>query len=229
MFRSWFRVLLARKSQSHSRFSFFLRTQLNSSHVKPSLTGSLSNRGSSLHCDFVLGAGASRGFCAVVANRNLENSHVEIDKDKKFKILYEKPIDFTKVDINLLPTVMIIGRPNVGKSALFNRLIRRREALVYNTPDDHVTRDIREGIAKLCDLRFRVLDSAGLETEATSGSILDRTAGMTAKVLAKTQFAIFLIDVRLVLLMSLCVLYEVLLFEFIFSNAHSNKFRTVKS
>lgn len=71
--------------------------------------------------------------------------------------------------------------------------------MVYNTPDDHVTRDIREGIAKLGDLRFRVLDSAGLETEATSGSILDRTAGMTANVLAKTQFAIFLIDVRLVL------------------------------
>ncbi|XVE95759.1 hypothetical protein REPUB_Repub02eG0127300 [Reevesia pubescens] len=107
-----------------------------------------------------------------------------------------KPIDFTKIDINLLPTVMIVGRPNVGKSALFNRLIRRREALVYNTPDDHVTRDIREGLAKLGDLRFRVLDSAGLETEATSGSILNRTASMTANVLARTQFAIFLIDVR---------------------------------
>lgn len=77
-------------------------------------------------------------------------------------------------------------------------LIRRREALVYNTPDDHVTRDIREGIAKLGDLRFRVLDSAGLETEATSGSILSRTTEMTGNVLARSQFAIFLIDVRLV-------------------------------
>lgn len=70
---------------------------------------------------------------------------------------------------------------------------------MYNTPDDHVTRDIREGLAKLGDLRFKVLDSAGLETEATSGSILDRTAGMTANVLSKTQFSIFMIDVRLVL------------------------------
>ena len=77
-------------------------------------------------------------------------------------------------------------------------LIRRREALVYNTPDDHVTRDFREGIAKLGDLRFRVLDSAGLEMAATSGSILDRTADMTANVLARSQFAIFLIDARLV-------------------------------
>ncbi|GMN33268.1 hypothetical protein TIFTF001_004068 [Ficus carica] len=75
-------------------------------------------------------------------------------------------------------------------------LIRRREALVYNTPDDHVTRDVREGIAKLGDLRFRVLDSAGLETEATSGSILNRTAGMTANVLGRSQFAIFLLDAR---------------------------------
>lgn len=69
---------------------------------------------------------------------------------------------------------------------------------MYNTPDDHVTRDFREGIAKLGDLRFRVLDSAGLEMAATSGSILGRTADMTANVLARSQFAIFLIDVRLV-------------------------------
>uniref|UniRef100_A0A7N0VI65 GTPase Der n=1 Tax=Kalanchoe fedtschenkoi TaxID=63787 RepID=A0A7N0VI65_KALFE len=105
-------------------------------------------------------------------------------------------IDFTKLPIEMLPTVIIVGRPNVGKSALFNRLIRRREALVYNTPDDHVTRDIREGVAKLGDLRFRVLDSAGLEMAASSGSILDRTAGMTASVVARSQLALFLIDVR---------------------------------
>lgn len=115
---------------------------------------------------------------------------------KDVQLVYKKPIDFTKIDIDRLPTVIIIGRPNVGKSALFNRLIKRREALVYNTPDDHVTRDIREGLAKLADLRFRVLDSAGLEAEAASGSILNRTASMTANVLARTQFAIFLIDVR---------------------------------
>ncbi|KAG6652354.1 hypothetical protein I3843_05G000600 [Carya illinoinensis] len=112
------------------------------------------------------------------------------------KGMFKKPVDFTKIDINLLPTVIIVGRPNVGKSALFNRLIRRREALVYNTPDDHVTRDIREGVAKLGDLRFRVLDSAGLETASSLGSILDRTSRMTANVLARSQFAVFLIDVR---------------------------------
>ncbi|XP_023731159.1 uncharacterized protein LOC111878905 [Lactuca sativa] len=107
-----------------------------------------------------------------------------------------KPVEFSKVDARLLPTVLLIGRPNVGKSALFNRLIRRREALVYNTPNDHVTRDIREGIAKLGDLRFKVLDSAGLEAEASSGSVLGRTAEMTANVLRMSNLALFLIDAR---------------------------------
>lgn len=68
---------------------------------------------------------------------------------------------------------------------------------MYNTPEDHVTRDIREGIAKLSDLRFRVLDSAGLEMAASSGSILHRTSQMIAKVIATSNFAIFLIDARL--------------------------------
>ncbi|KAM5586453.1 hypothetical protein ABKV19_005393 [Rosa sericea] len=134
------------------------------------------------------------------ASARVEVSHDDSDDNvatKEVRVKYEKPVDITKVKKNLLPTVILVGRPNVGKSALFNRLIRRREALVYNTPDDHVTRDFRDGIAKLGDLRFKVLDSAGLETAASSGSILDRTAGMTASILARSQqFAVFLIDVR---------------------------------
>ncbi|KAK9011642.1 hypothetical protein V6N11_044488 [Hibiscus sabdariffa] len=76
----------------------------------------------------------------------------------------EKPIDFTKLDNNLLPTLMIIGHSNGGKFALCNHFIQRKEVLVYNTPDDHVTRDIREDLAKLADLQFKVLDFVGLET-----------------------------------------------------------------
>ncbi|KAK6119130.1 hypothetical protein DH2020_047138 [Rehmannia glutinosa] len=116
--------------------------------------------------------------------------------EPKAKPISRKSIDFTQIPIEKLPTVIIIGRPNVGKSALFNRLIRRREALVYNTPNDHVTRDIRDGVAKLGDLRFRVLDSAGLEAEASSGSVLGRTAAMTGDVLSRAQFILFLIDSR---------------------------------
>ncbi|KAJ7559946.1 hypothetical protein O6H91_04G107900 [Diphasiastrum complanatum] len=95
-----------------------------------------------------------------------------------------------------LPTVILVGRPNVGKSALFNRLTRRREALVYNTPDGHMTRDIREGTAKLGDLRFRILDTAGLETTAEPNSILSRTAGLTAAVFQKCHTVLFLVDAR---------------------------------
>lgn len=74
---------------------------------------------------------------------------------------------------------------------------------MYNTPTDHVTRDIRDGVAKLGDLRFKVLDSAGLEAEASSGSVLSRTADMTKNVLARSQFALFMIDGRSVLLIRL--------------------------
>ncbi|KAH9625040.1 hypothetical protein KSS87_020793 [Heliosperma pusillum] len=125
-----------------------------------------------------------------------ESAKETITGDLKTKCSSPKSVDFTQIDKELLPTVLIVGRPNVGKSALFNRLIGRRDALVYNTPADHVTRDIREGIAKLGHLRFRVLDSAGLEAAATSGSILGRTANMTANVLSRSQFAMFLVAAR---------------------------------
>ncbi|XP_022984952.1 uncharacterized protein LOC111483067 [Cucurbita maxima] len=143
----------------------------------------------------------ARGFCGVSENGHSEKflNDKASDGDVVANIVqavHKNSVDFTKIPINMLPTVVLVGRPNVGKSALFNRFIRRREALVYNTPDDHVTRDIREGVAKLGDLRFVVLDSSGLETAVSSGSILERTARMTEKVLLKCQLAIFLIDAR---------------------------------
>ena len=58
-------------------------------------------------------------------------------------------------------TVAIVGRPNVGKSTLFNRLTRKRAAIVDDRPG--VTRDWREGQVQLLDLAFRVLDTAGLD------------------------------------------------------------------
>lgn len=138
---------------------------------------------------------------SVDASRKLEKLEVVDDYNDCVDEPSAKPrslesVDFTKIHIDKLPTVILIGRPNVGKSALFNRLIRRREALVYNTPNDHVTRDIRDGVAKLGDLRFRVLDSAGLEAEASSGSVLGRTATMTGNILERAQLALFMIDAR---------------------------------
>ncbi|MEE9291012.1 MAG: GTPase, partial [Alphaproteobacteria bacterium] len=58
-------------------------------------------------------------------------------------------------------TVAIIGRPNVGKSTLFNRLVGKRLAIVESTPG--VTRDWQEGTGRLGELEFRLLDTPGLE------------------------------------------------------------------
>jgi len=90
-------------------------------------------------------------------------------------------------------TVAIIGRPNVGKSTLFNRLIGRRLALVDDRPG--VTRDRREGDAQLGDLAFKVIDTAGLEN-AERDSLSARMQGHTATAIAKADAILFLIDAR---------------------------------
>src|SRR6202158_377055 len=73
-------------------------------------------------------------------------------------------------------TVAIVGRPNVGKSTLFNRLVGRRLALVDDRPG--VTRDRREGDARLGDLRFTAIDTAGLD-EAAPESLAGRMRAPT--------------------------------------------------
>ncbi|MGF1503224.1 MAG: ribosome biogenesis GTPase Der [Paracoccaceae bacterium] len=90
-------------------------------------------------------------------------------------------------------TLAIIGRPNVGKSTLFNRLVGRRLALVDNRPG--VTRDLREGEARLGELRFTVIDSAGLE-EATDESLAGRMRRLTERAMAEADVCLFLIDAR---------------------------------
>jgi GTPase len=89
--------------------------------------------------------------------------------------------------------VAIIGRPNTGKSTLFNRLVGHRLALVDDTPG--VTRDWREGEAALGDLRFRVIDTAGLE-EAVPGSLEARMQEQTVRALERADVALLLIDAR---------------------------------
>jgi GTP-binding protein len=90
-------------------------------------------------------------------------------------------------------TLAIIGRPNVGKSTLFNRLVGKRLALVDDQPG--VTRDLREGAARLGDLRFTVIDTAGLE-EATDDSLQGRMRRLTERAVDMADACLFLIDGR---------------------------------
>ncbi|WP_417806816.1 ribosome biogenesis GTPase Der [Thioclava sp.] len=90
-------------------------------------------------------------------------------------------------------TLAIVGRPNVGKSTLFNRLVGKRLALVDNTPG--VTRDLREGDARLGDLRFIVIDSAGLEL-AEDDSLQGRMRRLTERAVEEADICLFLIDAR---------------------------------
>src|SRR6059058_773152 len=91
------------------------------------------------------------------------------------------------------PTVAIVGRPNVGKSTLFNRLVGKRLALVDDRPG--VTRDRREGEARLVGLEFRVIDTAGFEDEDPA-SLPGRMRAQTEAAVREADAALFMIDAR---------------------------------
>ena len=90
-------------------------------------------------------------------------------------------------------TLAIVGRPNVGKSTLFNRLVGKKLALVDDQPG--VTRDLREGAARLADLRFTVVDTAGLE-EVTDDSLQGRMRRLTERAVDMADVCLFMIDAR---------------------------------
>jgi GTPase len=92
-----------------------------------------------------------------------------------------------------LPTIAIVGRPNVGKSTLFNRLTGTRAALVSDLPG--LTRDRREGDAMFGGHAVRVVDTAGLE-EATPGSIADRMRKQSETAIETADLVLFVIDSR---------------------------------
>jgi GTP-binding protein len=91
-------------------------------------------------------------------------------------------------------TVAIVGRPNVGKSTLFNRLVGKKLALVDDTPG--VTRDRRPGDAKLVDLRFTIIDTAGLE-ETGPDTLEGRMRAQTELAIQEADLTLFVVDAKM--------------------------------
>ncbi len=94
---------------------------------------------------------------------------------------------------SILPKVAIIGRPNVGKSTLFNRLVGKQLALVHDIPG--VTRDRRESNAKLGDLKFNIIDTAGLD-DTQDDELSTRMWEQTLEAIKSTDIILFVIDAR---------------------------------
>jgi GTP-binding protein len=85
-------------------------------------------------------------------------------------------------------TIAIIGRPNVGNSTLFNRLVGQKLALVDDQPG--VTRDRREGLGRLGDLEFTIIDTAGLD-QGARGSLTARMQEQTEAAIAAADASTF--------------------------------------
>jgi GTP-binding protein len=91
------------------------------------------------------------------------------------------------------PIIAIVGRPNVGKSTLFNRLTARRAALVSDMPG--LTRDRREGEAEIAGHKVKLVDTAGLE-ESAPGSIAARMRAQSETAIAQADLVLFMLDAR---------------------------------
>lgn len=92
----------------------------------------------------------------------------------------------------LLPVIALVGRPNVGKSTLFNRLTRSRDALVANIPG--LTRDRHYGQGRFGDCRFIVIDTGGLEPDAEG--IAAHMARQTRQAVLEADAVVFVVDGR---------------------------------
>ena len=90
-------------------------------------------------------------------------------------------------------TVTIVGRPNVGKSTLFNRLAGKKLAIVHDTPG--VTRDRQEALVEIGPLSLRVIDTAGMH-EGTPGSLAQRLLAQTANAIGEADVCLFVVDGR---------------------------------
>src|SRR5439155_9434267 len=102
------------------------------------------------------------------------------------------PAKHVSPDDLALPLVSLVGRPNVGKSSLFNRLVGGRPALVEDMPG--VTRDRRYGICTWLDARFRLVDTGGLDPSADG--ILGAMRAQTLRAVDEANVLVFVVDVK---------------------------------
>jgi len=93
----------------------------------------------------------------------------------------------------MLPTLVLVGRPNVGKSTLFNRLTRSRDALVADLPG--LTRDRHYGKGRIGDRPYLVVDTGGLEPVAKDG-IMHEMAKQSRQAVDEADMVLFLVDGR---------------------------------
>ena len=93
-----------------------------------------------------------------------------------------------------VPTIAIVGRPNVGKSTLLNRLTGRRIALVHDRPG--VTRDWKETLIDIGGQTFQLVDTAGLEEEGRVDALNDRMTAMTLRAIERSNLILFMIDAQ---------------------------------
>lgn len=93
----------------------------------------------------------------------------------------------------MLPCIALVGRPNVGKSTLFNRVTRTRDALVADVPG--LTRDRQYGRGRIGERAFLVVDTGGFEPEVASG-IVKHMARQTAQAIAECDVVVFIVDAR---------------------------------
>ena len=93
----------------------------------------------------------------------------------------------------MLPIVVIVGRPNVGKSTLFNRLTRTRDAIVHDEPG--ITRDRHYGRGRVGTKSYLVVDTGGFEPVATEG-IYHEMARQTRQAVDEADMVLFMVDAR---------------------------------
>ena len=103
-----------------------------------------------------------------------------------------RPGEPSPQDLPAVPLVALVGRPNVGKSSLFNRLVGGRPALVEDVPG--VTRDRRYGICDWGPARFRVVDTGGLDPSAAG--ILGAMRAQTLRAVEEGAVLVFVVDVK---------------------------------